>query len=31
MLSRFYELSNLTEDGQPAPAWRDELVGVLSA
>jgi aldehyde:ferredoxin oxidoreductase len=31
MLSRFYEVSNLTEEGQPREAWREELVGVLSA
>ena len=31
MLSRFYELSNLTQDGLPKPRWRDELMGVLSA
>lgn len=31
MLSRFYEVSNLTEDGMPKPEWREELEGVLTA
>ena len=29
MLSRFYAISNLTDDGVPAPAWREQLEGVL--
>src|SRR5438552_1802135 len=29
MLSRFYEISNLTEDGVPRPEWREELETVL--
>ena len=31
MLSRFYEVSNLTEEGMPKPEWREELDGVLTA
>jgi aldehyde:ferredoxin oxidoreductase len=31
MLSRFYEISNLTEDGIPKPEWREELEEVLTA
>ena len=31
MLSRFYEISNLTEDGVPKPEWRQELEGVLAS
>ena len=31
MLSRFYAISNLTEEGVPNPEWREELEGVLSA
>jgi len=31
MLSRFYEVSNLTEDGVPKPEWREELEAVLTA
>ncbi|MEA2235672.1 MAG: aldehyde:ferredoxin oxidoreductase [Thermoanaerobaculia bacterium] len=31
MLSRFYEISNLTEDGVPKPEWREELEGVLAS
>src|SRR5437870_994682 len=31
MLSRFYVISNLTDEGLPRPAWRAELEGVLSA
>lgn len=30
MLSRFYELSDLTEEGLPRPQWREQLEGVLS-
>jgi aldehyde:ferredoxin oxidoreductase len=30
MLSRFYEISNLTEDGVPKPEWREELETVLN-
>jgi len=29
MLSRFYEISDLTESGVPNPEWRERLVGVL--
>ena len=29
MLTRFYEISGLDENGQPAGAWRDRLLGVL--
>ena len=31
MLSRFYEVSNLTEEGMPKPEWREELETVLTA
>jgi len=31
MLSRFYEISNLTEEGVPKPEWREELEGVLAS
>jgi aldehyde:ferredoxin oxidoreductase len=31
MLSRFYAISNLTEEGVPTPEWREELEGVLRA
>ena len=31
MLSRFYEISGLDEQGQPAGAWRAELAAVLGA
>ncbi len=31
MLSRFYEISNLTEEGVPNPEWREELEGVLAS
>src|SRR5216684_2021148 len=31
MLSRFYEVSNLTEEGMPKPEWREELESVLTA
>jgi aldehyde:ferredoxin oxidoreductase len=31
MLSRFYEVSNLTEEGMPKPKWREELETVLTA
>ncbi|MDP9362609.1 MAG: aldehyde ferredoxin oxidoreductase [Acidobacteriota bacterium] len=31
MLSRFYEISNLTEDGVPKPEWREQLEGVLAS
>ena len=31
MLSRFYAISNLTEEGVPTPEWREELEGVLEA
>lgn len=31
MLSRFYEISNLTEEGVPKPEWREELESVLTA
>lgn len=31
MLSRFYEISNLTEEGVPKPEWREELEGVLTS
>ena len=31
MLSRFYEVSNLTEEGMPKPEWREELEGVLTS
>jgi aldehyde:ferredoxin oxidoreductase len=31
LLDRFYEISNLTPEGIPAPAWRAELEAVLSA
>lgn len=30
MLSRFYEISDLTEEGLPKPEWRNELESVLS-
>ncbi|HSY51912.1 MAG TPA: aldehyde ferredoxin oxidoreductase C-terminal domain-containing protein [Thermoanaerobaculia bacterium] len=30
MLSRFYEVSNLTEEGIPKPEWREELERVLT-
>lgn len=29
MLSRFYEISNLTPEGLPQPAWREDLQSVL--
>lgn len=29
MLSRFYEISNLTDEGIPQPEWRDELETML--
>src|SRR3954466_4966032 len=31
MLSRFYAISNLTEEGVPTPEWREELEGVLTS
>src|SRR5438270_9367125 len=31
MLSRFYAISNLTEEGVPNPEWREELERVLTA
>ncbi|HXH93248.1 MAG TPA: aldehyde ferredoxin oxidoreductase C-terminal domain-containing protein, partial [Thermoanaerobaculia bacterium] len=31
MLSRFYKISNLTEEGVPKPEWREELEGVLAS
>jgi aldehyde:ferredoxin oxidoreductase len=31
MLSRFYEISNLTEEGLPKAEWRGELEGVLTS
>ena len=31
MLSRFYAISNLTEEGLPNEVWRQQLEGVLSA
>jgi aldehyde:ferredoxin oxidoreductase len=31
MLSRFYEISNLTEDGVPQEAWRRELLATMGA
>ncbi len=31
MLSRFYEVSNLTEEGLPQVEWRQELEGVLTS
>ena len=31
MLSRFYAISNLTEEGIPEPAWRRELEAVVEA
>ena len=31
MLSRFYEISNLTPEGLPRPEWRAELESVLTA
>jgi aldehyde:ferredoxin oxidoreductase len=31
MLSRFYAISNLTEEGVPTPEWREELEEVLTA
>jgi len=31
MLSRFYAISRLNEDGVPEAAWRRELVQLLSA
>jgi aldehyde:ferredoxin oxidoreductase len=31
MLSRFYAISNLTEEGVPTPEWRAELEAVLTA
>jgi aldehyde:ferredoxin oxidoreductase len=31
MLSRFYVISNLTDDGLPRPEWRAELEEILSA
>jgi aldehyde:ferredoxin oxidoreductase len=31
MLSRFYMISNLTDDGLPRPEWRAELEGVLAS
>ena len=31
MLSRFYMISNLTDDGLPRPEWRSELEGVLAS
>jgi aldehyde:ferredoxin oxidoreductase len=30
MLSRFYELSNLTQEGLPRPEWREQLLAVLT-
>ena len=30
MLSRFYAISNLTDEGLPVAAWRAELEAVLS-
>jgi hypothetical protein len=30
MLSRFYAISNLTEEGVPKPEWREELQEVLT-
>jgi len=30
MLSRFYAISNLTDEGLPAPAWRSHLESVLT-
>ena len=30
MLSRFYAISNLTEEGVPQPEWREELETVLN-
>ncbi len=30
MLSRFYAISNLTDEGLPVPAWRNELEAVLT-
>jgi len=31
MLSRFYEVSNLTDEGLPKLEWRGELEGVLTS
>ena len=31
MLSRFYMISNLTDDGLPRPEWRASLEGVLAS
>ena len=31
MLSRFYEISNLTNEGVPKPEWREQLEGVLAS
>lgn len=31
MLSRFYAVSNLTEEGLPKPEWREQLEGVLAS
>jgi len=31
MLSRFYAISNLTEEGVPTPEWREELETVLTS
>src|SRR6266851_3866648 len=31
MLSRFYAISDLTEDGVPKPEWREELESVLAS
>jgi hypothetical protein len=31
MLSRFYQISNLTEEGIPVDTWRRELEAALTA
>ena len=31
MLSRFYAISNLTDEGVPQPEWRRELESVLTS
>jgi hypothetical protein len=31
MLSRFYEISRLTNEGVPTETWRKQLVGALGA
>lgn len=31
MLSRFYAISNLTDEGLPKPEWREQLEGVLAS